>query len=86
MIKEEERVSKYNTQKTTAEVIMEYVRTVLFSILFAVVITSFLAIHARNQIIKTPYSDNKEFLVTKSIAQQILSNTDIEEEIETEHK
>ena len=52
MIKEKIKITKYNFKKTKAQIISEYLRTILCSILVAIVITSTLAIHARNEMIK----------------------------------
>ena len=55
MIKEKKKITKYNRVKTKAQVVIEYVRTFCISILISIVITSSLAIHARNEMIKNIY-------------------------------
>ena len=52
MIKEKKKNTKYNYKKSKARILMEYVRTVLCSFLLAIFITTGLAIHARNEMIK----------------------------------
>ncbi|MCQ2739458.1 MAG: hypothetical protein MJ237_04440 [bacterium] len=59
MIKEKTKISKYNYQKTKSQILQEYLRTVLVSIFIAIVITSALSIHARNEMIKNLYVDAK---------------------------
>ena len=52
MIKEKKKKSKYNYHKSSKQIIREYVRTVMLSILTAIIITTGLAIHARHEMIK----------------------------------
>ena len=78
MIKEKQKITKYNYKKTSKEIMFEYARTVFVSILFATIITSFLAIRARSEMIKNLYEDaNVRKTMDKQIAQQIIEKSDI---------
>ena len=60
----------------------EYARTVFVSILFATIITSFLAIRARSEMIKNLYEDaNVRKTMDKQIAQQIIEKSDIMDDL-----
>lgn len=52
MIKEKEKITKYNYKKSRTQLLIEYSRTVLCSLLTAAFITFCLSIHARNEMIK----------------------------------
>ena len=52
MIKEEKKRSKYNIVKTKSQILIEYLRTIFCSFLIATILTTFLALHARNEMIK----------------------------------
>ena len=78
MIKEKRKKTKYNTVKPTSQIVMEYVRTILISFSIGIVITSFLAIHARSEMIKNLYAENGDKnSINKAIAEQIIKNTDL---------
>lgn len=84
MIKEKKKISKYNYKKTNSQIIKEYLRTILFSILFAVVITSSLAIHARNEMIKDLYNQaNVQKTIDKTHAQELVAKADAIVDLET---
>lgn len=79
MIKEKEKITKYNQKKTVQQIISEYVRTILLSLLFAMVFTTVLSIHARNEMIKNMYTTVEEQrAIDKQLAEQFIkSNTDL---------
>ena len=56
MIKEKKKKTKYNFEKTKSQILKEYLITFLSSLLVAIVITTILAIHARNEMIKDIFS------------------------------
>lgn len=77
MIKEKKKKSKYNYEKSTSQIIKEYVRTVIVSICIAIIITTSLAINARNEMIKDLYNEaSKQIIVNKSQAEEIIAKAD----------
>lgn len=86
MIKEKRKITKYNYKKTRTQVLMEYVRTILFSILISIIITSSLALHARNEMIKTfKDSDVIQNKIDKKVAEQILAQKDYITNLQTKN-
>lgn len=78
MIKEKIKKTKYNFKKTKAQVIKEYVRTVLCSILVAIVVTTSLAIHARNEMIKDIFASAQEQdSLDRKTALEIITQTNL---------
>lgn len=78
MIKEKQKNTKYNLKRSKAQIIKEYVRTVLCSLLVAIIITTSLAIHARNEIIKDIFASNKQqSLMDRQVALDIISQTNL---------
>lgn len=77
MIKEKKK-SKYNIKKTTKQIVFEYLRTVGYSILLAIVITSSLAIHARHEMIKNIYAEDEiQQKLDKEVALKLIAQTDL---------
>jgi tetratricopeptide (TPR) repeat protein len=77
MIKEKKN-SKYNLKKTKTQVVKEYTRTILISVLFATIVTSFMAMHARSEMIKNLYIDSDaQYKLDKNLAQQIVAQSDL---------
>lgn len=78
MIKEKKKSSKYNFTKSKSQIIIEYLRTIGFSVLFACVFTTCLAMHARNEMIKdisnTPETKQS---MDRKLAQQIIQSADL---------
>ena len=73
MIREKKRKTKYNYIKTPKQVLFDYIRTIGRSILIAIIITSALAYHARNEMIKDIYSAAAEqSVLDKKIAEQLI--------------
>ena len=60
MIKEKEKITKYNYKKPKSKVFLEYFRTFFVSFIIAVIITSALALHARNEMLNNLYIDSQE--------------------------
>lgn len=79
MIKEEKKKSsKYSFNKTKSQIIAEYLRTVAFSFLAAVILTTSLAIHARNEMIKDISMDMEtRQSIDRKLAQQLIQNADL---------
>lgn len=82
MIKEKKKSSKYNFKKTKTQIINEYLRTIGFSVLFSVIFTSSLALHARNEMIKDiSMSAETRQSMDKKLAQQLIASTDLIKEL-----
>ena len=78
MIKEKIKITKYNFKKTKAQIISEYLRTILCSTLVAIVITSTLAIHARNEMIKDIFASAQEQkTLDRRTALEIITQTNL---------
>lgn len=78
MIKEKTKNTKYNFKKSKTQIIKEYLRTVLCSFLVAIIVTTCLAMHARNEIIKDIFANKEQQnLMDKKVAQEIIARTDI---------
>ena len=79
MIKEKKKITPYNYKKPIKVMLIEYVRTVLVSFLFAIIFTVGLSIHARNEMIKNIYATVKmQQTIDKQLAEQFIqSNTDL---------
>ena len=78
MIKEKEKKTKYNFKKTRTQIIIEYLRTILCSIFIAVVITTSLAIHARNEMIKDIFASAEEQkILDKKTAMEVITQTNL---------
>ena len=77
MIKEKKKKSKYSYEKTKTQIFKEYLRTVFLSLCLAIVITTCLAINARNEMIKDLYNEEiKQVIVNKSQAEEIIAKAD----------
>ncbi len=84
MIKEKKKITKYNRVKTKAQVVIEYVRTFCISILISIVITSSLAIHARNEMIKNIYLEaDVKRAMDKETALKLINQSNLLEDIST---
>ncbi len=78
MIKEKKKSSKYNFKKSKTQVINEYLRTIGFSVLFSVIFTSGLALHARNEMIKDiSMSLETRQSMDRKLAQQLIESADL---------
>jgi len=79
MIKEKKKITIYNYRKSTKEIITEYVRTIMLSLLFAFVFTVCLSLHARHEMIKNIYVDQTaQNTIDKQLAEQFIqSNKDL---------
>lgn len=78
MIKEKKKKTKYNFQKTRTQVIIEYLRTVLCSFAIALIITTSLAIHARNEMIQDIFAEaEKQSIMDKKLALEIITQTNL---------
>lgn len=78
MIKEKKKHTKYNLKKSKTEVFVEYFKTIFCSVLFAILITSFLTIKARNDMINDIFVNAEEQkLLDKKVAMEIILKTDL---------
>ncbi len=78
MIKEKKKSSKYNFKKSRTQIITEYLRTIGFSVLFAAIFTTCLAMHARNEMIKDiSRSPETKQSMDRKLAQQLIQSTDL---------
>ena len=76
MIKEKKKITKYNYKKPVRQIVMEYVRTVMFSLLFAAVFTTVLTLHARHEMIKNIYaSAEAKNNLDRQLAIQLINTT-----------
>ncbi len=85
MIKEKPKKTKYNAKKTRNQIISEYLRTVLFSVFTACIITAILSVHARNEMIKNLYENPAaQRKIDKQLAMQFInSNSDLLDDLRT---
>jgi len=84
MIKEKKKKSKYVFYKTKSQILLEYFRTVFFSVLLAFIITSSLAMHARNEMIKDISNQHiEQEHLDKQIAIKLIEQTDLLEDLQT---
>ena len=75
MIKEKEKITKYNYKKPIGKIVMEYLRTIGISIFVAVIFTTCLALHARYEMIKNIYSSAEtQRAIDKKIAIQLINS------------
>lgn len=82
MIKETKKQSKYNLKKTKAKILFEYLKTVFCSILFAIIVTTFLIIRARNEMLDDIFASAQEQkLMDKKVAMEIITQTDLLENL-----
>lgn len=79
MIKEKiKKHTKYNFHKTKKQILMEYIRTFFISIGVAIVITTGLAIHARNEMIKDVFASmQQQKVLDRKLALEIITQTNL---------
>lgn len=79
MIKEKQKKNtKYNFHKSKKQVIWEYLRTVLVSIGIAIIVTTGLAIHARNEMIKDIFASmQQQKVLDRKLALEIITQTNL---------
>jgi len=85
MIKETKKITKYNEVKSKNRILLEYVVTFGLSVLVAVIITSILAMHARNEMIKNIYASEtaKSSAINASVAKMMTENMDYLEDLDS---
>jgi tetratricopeptide (TPR) repeat protein len=82
MIKETKKTK--NTKKTLLQSIEEYFRTIFYSIIVAAIITSGIAIHAKNEMIKNLYSSVEEQSnLDRALAKKIIGQSDLIKDLKT---
>ena len=78
MIKERKKDTKYNFNKSKKRIIIEYIRTVFVSFIVAIFITTGLAIHARNEMIKDIFaSQQAQKVLDRKVALEIITQTNL---------
>ena len=78
MIKEKKKKSRYNIEKNKTQVLLEYFKTILCSFLVAVIFTTCLSIHARNEMIKDILNSGQEqSAMDRKVALEIINQTDL---------
>lgn len=77
MIKEKKKKTKYDYKKTKKQIIVDYIKTITASLIFATIVTSSLAINARNEMLKdiSTASEVEEHL-DKQLALQLVTQND----------
>ena len=84
MIKEKRKITKYTYTKNRTQILMEYVKTVLFSIVIAIIVTSSLAMHARNEMIKDiSIMEKEQSKIDKKLAEQLIIQTNFISDLHT---
>lgn len=78
MIKEKKKETKYNLKKSKTQIALEYLKTILCSFFVGVIITTGLAIHARNEMIKDIFaSQQTQKILDRKIALEIITQTSL---------
>ena len=75
MIREKKKKSKYSYKKTKAQVIGEYLRTIIISIVIAGLITLGLTIHTRNEIISNLYDSTSQQTMDLAHAKELIEQS-----------
>lgn len=84
MIKERKKKSKYNKKKTKKQIALEYLKTIMLSLLFSIIVTTCLAIQARNEMIENIYLEAQEQqALDKETALKLITQTDLLKDIHT---
>lgn len=83
MIKEKAKKTKYNDRKTIKRIIFEYLRTIGISIMIACFVTTGLAIHARNEMIKNIYTaSEQQKIMDKKAALELITRSNLLDDIQ----
>ena len=83
MIKEKKKKSKYSFEKTKKQIIIEYMRTIIASMVIAAMITACCVNKARNSIIENvTIKQKEEYTIEKELAYKIINESDITEHLE----
>ena len=78
MIKEKKKKSKYNYKKSKKQIVFEYLRTVFFSCLLALILTTSLTLHARSEMIQNIYAENESRQkMEREQALELITKTDL---------
>lgn len=76
--------SKYNLKKTKKQIALEYLRTIFLSIVAGTIITTALAFHARNVMIKDLYTNfDEEKILDKKLAEKLLNDSNLTKDLAT---
>lgn len=77
-----EKTKKINVKKTPAQVLFEYLRTVAYSFLAALIFTILLSFHARSEMVKNLYVNADERLrIDTQLAKQIVMQSDFMQDL-----
>ena len=78
MIKEKKKITKYNFHKSNTQLAIEYTRTILYSLLAAIIITTFLALNARNEMLSDIYSmEEVQNKIDRQVAIEIITQQNL---------
>ena len=78
MIKEKIKKSKYNYKKNNFDNFIEYLRTIIVSFFVAIIITSSMAFHAKNEMTKNVFITQEERdFIDKKVATEVVSQTNL---------
>lgn len=84
MIKEKKKKSKYNFKKNRTQILVEYIRTIFCAIIVGIIITTGLAINARNEMIKDiTFAQEEQNTIDKKHAQEIINQRNLLEDLNT---
>lgn len=84
MIKEKKKITKYNRTKTKKQVLIEYIRTIGVSFFIALLITFYLTIQARKDMVKNVYINASEKQkIEERIAKQLVAQSDLMKDLRT---
>ncbi len=83
MIKGTKKSNNTEVKKTIVQILLEYIRTIVITFLVAIVFTTMLTIHARNEMIKNLYAnDSVRQKIDEQIAKQIVAQSDLTESLQ----
>ncbi|MBE7703586.1 MAG: hypothetical protein E7Z89_06000 [Cyanobacteria bacterium SIG28] len=86
MIKEKTKKTKYNYKKSKKQVFLEYFRTIAFSVLLGAVVTTSLAIHARNEMVKNIFmSRSEKEQINREKALELIKQTDLLKDLKSKN-
>lgn len=78
MIKEKQKITKYNRKKTKRQILFEYVRTIAISFFIALIITLYLTLQAKKDMIKNLHINPSDKLkMEEIIAKQLVAQSDL---------
>ena len=86
MIKEKKKKSKYNFKKNRTQILVEYIRTIFCAIIVGIIITTGLAINARNEMIKDIFSHaEQQQAMDRKTALEIITQSNLLKDLKNSH-